>query len=120
MIEYTPPPGTEFDTRHKIGWPVQAVDSNGTPRNIDGPWELTVIGEGTAAVDPINPNRIEFVTGSNAGTTDVIVQGDADLATDPNARVLISETFRFNVGAAPVPQAVGVVSPGGFEAPALK
>jgi len=74
------------------------LTNTGKPASVDGPLRVTVVsGEGTVEQDPAFPLTFKAVSGDNPGTTEYLVEADADLGA---GEVLIQDTVTYVVSGA--------------------
>ena len=72
--------------------------TTGKPARFDGPIRVTVTsGEGTFTQDPATPNAFFAVSGDNPGTTEYLLEADADLGAGVT---LLQETVVYEVSGA--------------------
>jgi hypothetical protein len=71
------------------------VTSSGKPAQVDGPLRITVVsGTATFTQDPATPLVFKAVSGNDPGTTEYLVEADADLGA---GEVLIQDTVTYEV-----------------------
>lgn len=67
-------------TDEKIVITAAPVTAGGHAAQVDGPLKVTVVsGDGTVAQDPATPLVFEVISGDAPGTTEFLVEADADL-----------------------------------------
>jgi hypothetical protein len=92
------PLGIASNNEQKVKVTAQPTTSSGKPASLDGPLRVTVqSGEGTFTQDAAEPNSFFAVSGDNPGTTEYLVEGDADLGTD---ETLIQDVITYEVSGA--------------------
>jgi hypothetical protein len=74
------------------------VTATGRPASVDGPLRVTVVsGAGTVLQDPATPLVFRAVSGDVPGTTEYLVEADADLGAGV---VTIQDTVTYEVSGA--------------------
>lgn len=86
------------NNEQKVPVTAAPVTSTGKPAQVDGPLRVTVVsGEGTVEQDPLTPLTFKAVSGDNPGTTEYLVEADADLGSGVT---LIQDTVTYEVSGA--------------------
>jgi hypothetical protein len=71
------------------------MTSSGRPAQIEGALRVTVVsGDGTVEQDAATPLMFKAVSGDNPGTTEYLIEADADLG---EGEVLIQDTVTYEV-----------------------